>query len=427
MSSQTSVVRHPSAAGRSDCPSPPSLTLAEARAETNPLCEQALVSAVIAGDPTASERFINTVSATLWSIVTKLVGDGTEGEAAFLDVVAALRADGCARLKGFDGGARLSTYMTVVARDILAERLARRFGEAPRDAWRQFQRFFERDIRRKVEQRLGNRSSATAREDAYQEICLKLVENDFRCIRAYDGRGSFVGYVLTTVDHALIDLLRRATPRRRIPAAVARLASLDQEVYAAVAWEGHPADADRLVLVLGGRLDRDPDVTDITAALSRIATVARLERHSRPARIVSLDAITRGGGRLALADTTPTPEDCLLLAEEERSRATLVAVVKAAAAALPAEERLYLETVFAATDPLPPRQIAKAMGCAVEDVYRVRQRVQRWIKEIAVRLEKNPGPSVYGTIDNATRTVSISTRYALLRCARDQMASRRRV
>jgi RNA polymerase primary sigma factor len=358
----------------------------------------------------------------LWSIVTKLAGDGNEGEAAFLDVIAALKADGCARLKGFDGGARLSTYIVLVARDILAERLARRLSEAPRNAWRQFQRFFERDIRRKVEQRLGNRSSATAREDAYQEICLKLIENDFRSIRAYDGRGSFVGYVLTTVDHALIDLLRRVTPRRRIPSAVARLASLDQEVYAAIAWEGHPVDPERLVLVLAGRLDRDPDATGVTAALARIATVARLEpaSHSRPARIVSLDAVTHGAGRLALADTTPTPEDLLLLAEEERSRANLVDAVKAAAAVLPAEERLYLETVFAATDPMPPRQIAKIMGCAVEDVYRLRQRVQRWIKEIAMRSEKNPDRSVYGT-------ASDSTRYVQLRCARDQMASRRRV
>jgi RNA polymerase primary sigma factor len=399
MSSQTSVVVHPSAersadGNAADRPSPQSLTLPAARPATNALCEQALVRAVVAGDPTACERFINTVSATLWSIVTRLAGDGNEAEAAFLHLIAALKADGCARLKGFGGGARLSTYIALVARDILADRLARRFSEAPRDAWRQFQRFFERDIRRRVEQRLGNRSSATAREDAYQEICLKLVENDFRCIRAYDGRGSFVGYVLTTVDHALIDLLRRATPRRRVPAAVARLASLDQEVYAAILWEGHPVDADRLALVLVGRLDRDPDAADITAALARIATVARLEpaSHSRPARVVSLDAVTHGGGRLALADTAPTPEDWLLLAEEERSRANLVDAVKAAAAALPAEERLYLETVFAATDPLPPRQIAKTMGCAVEDVYRLRQRVQRWIKEIAMRLEKKSSP-----------------------------------
>jgi len=405
MSSQTSTVHNPCTEGSIDSvdgtavdhPSPQPLTVAAARRGTNAPPEQLLVRAVIGGDPVACERFIKTASAALWSVVTKLVGDGTEGEAAFLHVVAALRADGCVRLKDFDGRTGLSKYVALVARDILAERLARHFSEAPRDAWRQFQRFFERDIRRRVEQRLGNRCSAATREDAYQEICLKLVESDFRCIRAYDGRGSFVGYVLTAVDHALIDLLRRATPRRRVPAAIARLSPLDQEVYSAVAWEGHPVDADRLALVLIGRLGRDPDAAEISAALARIAApLARLEpaRNSWPARVVSLDAVTHGSGRLALADVAPTPEDWLLLAEEERSRAKLLDTVKAAAAALPAEERLYLETIFAASDPLPPRQIAKAMGCAVDDVYRLRQRVRRWIKEIAMRLEKDPDPSV---------------------------------
>lgn len=380
-----------------DHPSPPPLTLAAARRGATAPSEQLLVRAVIAGDPVACEHFIKTASPALWSVVTRLVGDGGEGETAFLHVVAALRADGCARLKDFDGRARLSKYIALVAHDILAERLARHFSDAPRDAWRQFQRFFECDIRRRVEQRLGNRCSAATREDAYQEICLKLVENDFRCIRAYDGRGSFVGYVLTTVDHALIDLLRRATPRRRIPAAIARLSPLDQEVYSAIAWDGHPVDADRLAVVLIGRLDRDPSAAEVSAALARIAApLARLEpaSHSLPARVVSLDAVTHGGGRLVLADVAPTPEDCLLLAEEERSRAKLLDAVKAAAAALPAEERLYLETIFAATDPIPPRQVAKAMGCAVEDVYRLRQRIRRWIKEVAMRLEKNPDPSV---------------------------------
>jgi RNA polymerase primary sigma factor len=391
MSSRTSMVHNAGAEERKDDSPRQPLTLVAARRGTNAPSEFALVRAVLAGDPAACGHFINAVSATLWSVVTKLIGHGSEGEAAFLHIVTLLKADGYARLKAFDGRAKLCTYISLVARDILAERLAGRFSEAPHDAWRQFQRFFERDIRRRVEQRLGSRCSVATREDAYQEICLKLVENDFRCIRAYDGRGSFVGYVLTTIDRALIDFLRRVAPRRRMPAAVARLSSLDQQIYAAIAWEGHPVDADRLAPVLVGRLDRDPDAADIAMALLRIAAVARLEPagQSWPARVISLDAVM-DGGRLALTDTTPTPEDWLLLVEEERSRAVLVSAIKAAAATLPPDERLYLETVFAATEPLPPRQIAKAMGCRVEDIYRLKQRAQRWIKEIAMRLEKNP-------------------------------------
>ena len=70
-----------------------------------------LVNAVLAGDPAAAERFIDGASATLWSAVTKLEGGGAEGEAAFLHVVASLKADGYARLRAFDGRARLATYL----------------------------------------------------------------------------------------------------------------------------------------------------------------------------------------------------------------------------------------------------------------------------------------------------------------------------
>jgi RNA polymerase primary sigma factor len=97
---------------------------------------------------------------------------------------------------------------------------------------------------------------------------------------------------------------------------------------------------------------------------------------------------------LAITDPAPTPEDYLLLAEEERSRVALVAAVKAAAVDLPSDERRYLQTVFATADPLSPREIAVLMEVPVEDVYRLKQRAQRWMKELAVRLEKNSDRSV---------------------------------
>jgi len=353
--------------------------------------ELSLVGAVLAGDATAAARFIECVSPTLWSAVACLEGGGADGEAAFLHVVASLKADGYSRLKAFDGRARLSTYLALVARDILAERLARRFSDAPDEAWSRFARFFERDIRRRVSQRFPRDAAVSTQDDAYQEICLKLIEDDYRRIRAYGGRGSFIGYVLTTVDRLLIDLVRRDSPRRRLPAAVARLSALDQAVYTATAWEGCPADVERLVARLRGRIEQDPDPVEIGQALTRLAGMVRRELPARRVESISLETMVEEGGGLAIADPAPTPEDQLLLAEEERNRAALVAAVRAAAADLPAAERLYLQIVFAACNPLSARDIAKVMGCPVEDVYRLRQRAQRWMKEVAVRLEKSSG------------------------------------
>src|SRR5262245_14617761 len=356
--------------------------------------ERALVAAVLSGERAAARCFVESVSSTLWSVVTKLEGEGADGELAFLHVVASLRADGYARLKGFDGRTRLATYLSLVARDILGNRLAQRFSEAPHDAWSRFVRFFENDIRGRVAQQMPRHSCKATREDAFQEVCLKLIENDFHRIRGYSGRGSFTGYILTVVDRILIDLIRQEAPRRRLPAAIARSTQLDQAVYAAVVWDACPPDAERIAATLRGRLGRDPEVAEIAESLVRVTGLTRLQRAPSPqaADSISLDGLLGDGGSF-LADSAPTPEDCLLLAEEERSRVALVTAVKTAADRLPADERLYLQIVFSASGPMPARDIARVMGCPVEDVYRLKQRTQRWIKEMAGQFEKTPNMS----------------------------------
>jgi RNA polymerase primary sigma factor len=355
--------------------------------QANPRPELELVKAVVAGDAAAAQRFLDAVSTTLWSVVVKLEGDGADGEAAFLGVIEALKADGYARLKPFDGRSRLSTFLAIVARDVLAERLARGFVEAPRKSWARFERFFGEDIRRRVARRFP-RDAATGRlDDTYQEVCLKFIEDDYRRIRAYDGLGSFTGFILTIAERILIDLLRRDAPRRRLPAAVARLSPLDQDIYAAVIWGGHPQDPARLATMLRGRFEQDPDIAQIREALARLTETGSLTATPAAQRtqMVSLDTSGDDEQGLAIPDPGATPEQQLLDSEEEEARSALLAAVKAAAADLPADERLYLQTVFAASEPMPAREIARAMQVPVEEVYRLKQKSQRWLKDIAAR------------------------------------------
>ena len=355
--------------------------------QANPRPELELVKAVLAGDSAAAQRFLDATAATLWSVVVKLEGDGADGEAAFLGVVEGLKADGYARLRAFDGQGRLSTYLAIVARDILADRLARGFVEAPRRSWARFERFFGADIRRRVTQRFPREASSGQRDDAYQEVCLKFIEDDYRRIRAYDGLGSFTGFILTVAERILIDLVRRDAPRRRLPAAVARLPQLEQDIYAAITWNAHPVDAIRLATTMRGRFERDPDAAEIKAAMARLAELVPLAPAvSARNEMVSLDSSGDEGEGFSVPDSGGTPEEQLLESEEQQTRASLLAAVKAAAAELPAEDRLYLQIVFSATDPMPAREIARAMQVPVEEVYRLKQRSQRWLKEVAAKL-----------------------------------------
>jgi len=349
----------------------------------------ALVAGVLAEKSGAITLFLEMACPVLWSVVQKFEPPGADAEAAFLQVVEALKADRYARLRAFDGRARLSTYLALVARDVLASRLANRLVTTPQTAWSAFEPFFKADIRRRIAQRFPREEAG--REDIYQDICLKLVEDDFRRVRAYDGRGSFVGYVLTVVERLLIDLVRRDVPRRRLPAAVTRLSRLDQQIYIAVVWDRCPADAKRVSEALCGRFDPTPPLTEIVTSLQRLAAAIALEPDATPEHrkeTIPLDRLMQRDASMLLADGAPTPEEHLLLQEEERSRAELILAIRVAAADLPVEDRYYLQTVFSATDPLPPREIAGIMGCGVEDVYRLRQRARRWIAQIAERLEK---------------------------------------
>ncbi|SHK15063.1 RNA polymerase primary sigma factor [Bradyrhizobium lablabi] len=358
--------------------------------QANPRPELELVRAVVSGDAAAAQRFLEMASATLWSVVVKLEGDGAEGESAFLGVIEGLKADGYSRLRAFDGRSRLSTYLAIVARDILADRLARGFVESPRKSWTRFERFFGEDIRRRVAHRFPRETGTGRREDAYQEVCLKFIEDDYRRIRAYDGLGSFTGFILTVAERILLDLVRRDAPRRRLPAAVARLSQLDQDIYAAIVWGMHPVDADRLAMTMRGRFERDPDAEEIRQALQRVAEVAPLTAAATSGRseMVSLDTSGDDDQGIVIPDSGATPEQQLLDAEEEQTRSALLDAVKQAADDLPADERLYLQIVFSATDPMPAREIARTMQLPVEDVYRLKQRAQRWLTELAARLGK---------------------------------------
>jgi RNA polymerase primary sigma factor len=148
----------------------------------------------------------------------------------------------------------------------------------------------------------------------------------------------------------------------------------------------HPADPDRLAMTMRGRFERDPDADEIKTAMTRLAELVPLAPAATRSEMLSLDSSGEDGEGLSVPDSGATPEQQLLDSEEEQTRASLLAAVKAAAAELPAEDRLYLQTVFSATDPMPAREIARAMQVPVEEVYRLKQRSQRWLKDVAGKL-----------------------------------------
>jgi RNA polymerase primary sigma factor len=340
----------------------------------------ALLGRLLAGDTAAAARFFDLAAVPIWRAVSRIEGAGAAGEAAFGEVLDGLRAHGFARLRAYDGRSDLSVFLALQCREILLAQVCRAFADAPDRAWARFERFFGTEIRGRIRRRFP-RADAAGGDDIYQDVCLCLIENGYRRILAYDGQGSFGGFIGVAVERILIDIMRRETPRRRLPADIARLPELEQSVFVALAWRGVPADVSRLMQALQ-RPEQDGPA--VAAALDRVIEGVHKTRAGQPlSTAVSIEAAADSGAPLVLVDDGPSPEDGLQAAEAESARARLVAAISAAAERRPAEERLYLQLVFSAADPLPPREIARLMARPVTEIRQIQQRVQRWVAEVA--------------------------------------------
>lgn len=339
--------------------------------------ERALLSAALRGAPQAAADLTRVVGDVAWTACLRLARPRAETEAAFREVMAAIRADGFARLKAYDGRARVRIYVALVVRDLLAERVVRGIALDGDRGWRAFQVFFDDDMRRIIARLLPGAQHHQNREDAYQAVCEALVVNDLQRLRAYSGRGSPAGYVLHVIENLAIDHVRTIIPRRRLPAAVQRLPELDQAVFRLLYWEQLSADPPLLI----GRLPRGDGAADLAEVAAAVARVRRAvpmgyqAERSAATQMVDISTAEQAGPAAGAEDlAAATPEDQLMERQERLLLEKALAALQAALPGLTATERLYLECALAGH---PAREIARMNGLPVEAVHRLAQQVKR--------------------------------------------------
>jgi RNA polymerase primary sigma factor len=355
--------------------------------------EQKLVARLIAGDRSAVAPFVDLAAGPIWSTIVALVGDNADGAAANHAVTEALAARNFARLARFDGRSSLAAFLTFDVRDWLAEQAIRTFSEDPERAWRRFERQYAVDIRRLVKRRFPRAEDEAKRDDVFQEICLKLIEDNFRRIRAYNGDHAFTGYILTVVSRLILDLMRRDAPRLRLPAKVSAMSALHRQVFIAAAWRGVSLDPDALLSALLGKLQPDPTLEEIKAALDQLVADILAARDERGrVRSISLDSEEGAVGQQVAGGRSA--EDQMIQDEEAKAHEALIGAIRREAQFLAPQDRAFLDLILNSAEPLPARQVAKLMGVPPEEVYRIRQRVQRWMGRLAGDLKKAATASV---------------------------------
>lgn len=280
--------------------------------------DQKTLQAALQGDAEAAAAFTRAAADLVWSACLRVTCTQAETEEAFREVMAALRTGGFARLKGYDGRARVQVYLALVVRDLLAERIVRLLALDAERGWRAFEAFFAEDMRRMILRMLPGNDQEQNREDAYQSVCEALVKNDLQRLRAYSGRGSPSGFILHIIENLVIDYVRTIVPRRRLPAAIARLAALDQSIFRLLYWERLAPDP-VLLLVHLPREKAPPTAAVVAEAMARVRAALPCGYHAQaPARTIDISAADEwslAGGAEGFA--VPTPEE--QLAEGEAS------------------------------------------------------------------------------------------------------------
>lgn len=343
----------------------------------------ACLASAIAGEGGAGPEFLRRISTIVWAACVRACGSELQAREAFEEAAAALSANGFARLRGYRGRGRVETYVAVVTRDLLAARILRLLFEDRRRGWAAFEHFFADDLRRRVRARLSGAAYEDLRADGYQELCIALIEDDYRRLRQYTGIGSFAGFVLRIADRILIDFARSIAPRRRLPAAVARLDTLEQAVFRLLAWRGVPDDVSSVREALGASIEPQPSDADVSAAIAtvRVHVVAAGQPRAARGASVSLSSLDGDAADSLIGASETSPEDVLIDEARELASTTAAAALRQAAAALPDRERIYLEIVLGGGENLPPREIARLMQRPIAEIYKLKQRVHKCLHD----------------------------------------------
>jgi RNA polymerase primary sigma factor len=295
--------------------------------------------------------------------------------------MAVLRANGFARLRGFDGRARVRVYAALVVRDLLSERVVKLLALNVDAGWRSFEAFFAEDIRRIIQRNLPGPDREQDRLDAYQTVCEALLKNDMQRLRAYSGRGSPSGFILQVIENLVVDYARTIVPRRRLPASIERLSALDQSVFRLLYWERLAPDC-RTLLPRIPRSEPQPTAAEVGEAIIRVRAALPLcysPEGRGPDRMVDIsaadEALLAGGSEDWME---PTPEDRLIKGQEASLLEQALTLLQQALPRLTTTERLYLQY---ALNGYPPREIARLVSLPVEAVHKLAQRVKRTLRE----------------------------------------------
>lgn len=210
----------------------------------------------------------------------------------------------------------------------------------------------------------GSKMSEADVEDFLSDVKLKLVEDDYRVLRSFEGRCSTATWLALIVQRQLLDYRAHVAGRFRPSAEAQRLGAEAIRLEELVVRDRKPvAEAVELL--------RRSGVSMTLAEAER--TVARLPRRQLRAVTVALGDVE--------ADPAAPPASAGTSRERAAASQTISTTLREAIAGLPMEEQAILRMLFVAN--MSVAGIARALGREQQPLYR---RIRRLCTELRERL-----------------------------------------
>jgi RNA polymerase sigma factor (sigma-70 family) len=194
--------------------------------------DSVLVHAVIAGNPTAWERFVGAYGDPIYAICVSFVGNALADE-LFAAYFGQLRQGDFRALKGYQAGKGiLKTYLVCDAHSYCMKRALADYLHRPavvEAVWHQLEAYYKPSLLRTIEGLLQRAEHADlAADDLYQHLLVHLMEDDCARLRKFSGEGSFRAWLRQVATNFVVDRLRQA-PARAVISIQGEQAGTDRE------------------------------------------------------------------------------------------------------------------------------------------------------------------------------------------------------
>jgi RNA polymerase sigma factor (sigma-70 family) len=214
-----------------------------------------------------------------------------------------------------------------------------------------------------------HRLGADDAEEFASTVKLRLVEDDYAILRAYEERSSFATYISIVVQRMALDYRIHAWGKWHTSAEAKRLGPLAIDLERLLHRDGRTLD--EAIVILGAKYGG-------TTRDSLATLAARLPERAPRMREVAIDEADAVPARTSDVDARIVGNERRLASER------LSAIMSAVIARLPEDERLILQLRFEGG--MSVAQIARALQLDQKLLYR---RIERRMRDIRTELERS--------------------------------------